>query len=351
MKRRADGRWRKSFTDEKTGKKVYIYSSENTESRALRDIERQMREYKEKGERGITFDELCDEWETEHYPTISPTTAYRYAIFVRQIKATLTTAYVKEITLLTLTKILQQMSMKGYSSKTLRDCTSVIRLLFKFAVIKGYIDYDKNPSAYLTPPKGKPSVTREALTKEEIAAVNEYKDDEIGKLMFFCLYSGLRRGEVLALEWSDIDMENKIIYVNKSVYHTDNNPKLKGTKTSAGTRKVILLDILYNEIKKWRKTSKYVFDYNGGYYTRSALQHRTLAYTMLDSRLQNVTLHRLRHSFCTMLYEFDVPVKDAQILMGHADIATTQNIYTHIRENRMLETANKINSQMNIRGQ
>lgn len=70
--------------------------------------------------------------------------------------------------------------------------------------------------------------------------------------------------------------------------------------------------------------------------------NRFLSATGLD-----ITAHMLRHTYATILFEANINVKDAQSLMGHADISTTNNIYTHIRENRMSQTAEKLNAFLN----
>ena len=58
----------------------------------------------------------------------------------------------------------------------------------------------------------------------------------------------------------------------------------------------------------------------------------------------NITAHQLRHGFATMLFEAEIDAKDAQDLMGHSDINLTKSIYTHIRDKRKKDTANKLNA-------
>ncbi len=346
LTKRKDGRYCTSRTID--GERVFFYSGESTEKKAVRDIEKQMLEYRGKIERGKTFQEVADEWEDAHYSKISPTTAVRYKEYVRTICADIGKQGIKDITLNDLAQLLEYMSQRGLSTKTIKDCASVMRLIFKFAVVKGYIDYTANPTLFLTPPKGAPAVTRQPLTKKEIAAVIRHRDSDIGKLMFFCLYSGLRKGEALALQWSDIDFKKKIIHVNKSVYYVGRLPQIKSTKTKAGTRNVILLDALCGEMKNWKRESIYIFSNRGETYTNGGIQKKILTFCKSDPDLSKITLHRLRHTFCTMLYEFGVDIKDAQTIMGHADIITTQNIYTHVRDSKLERTALKINEQLSM---
>ena len=83
----------------------------------------------------------------------------------------------------------------------------------------------------------------------------------MGLFAFFLLYTGLRRGELLALKWEDIDFENHVINVRQAVTYGGNQPKIKTPKTQAGNRKVALLDVLEAELKKTPVQSQkgYVF--------------------------------------------------------------------------------------------
>jgi integrase len=90
---------------------------------------------------------------------------------------------------------------------------------------------------------------RRALTEEEIDLVNRtWHGHRMGHAVMIMMYCGLRRGEVLALTWKDIDLEKKVLQVNKSVQMFKNQPQIKKPKSKAGTREIpipnILIDIL-----------------------------------------------------------------------------------------------------------
>ncbi len=219
---------------------------------------------------------------------------------------------------------------------------SVVRLVFRFAYIKGYIASD--PTQYVSTPKGQASKKREPLTDEEIAVVRNSVDCTFGLFPYFLLYTGLRKGEALALQYKDIDFEHKEIHVTKSVYHIGNKPYIKGTKTQNSVRSVVLLDILAEMLPRGN-ADEYVFHDTENKLLSGSGYHRRWDKYCEETGL-SITAHQLRHTYATILFEADIDVKDAQHLMGHSDIALTRNIYTHIRSSRLHETAEKLNKFM-----
>lgn len=340
MKRRKDGRWQKSVTI--SGKRLYFYSSEQTARQAELDIMRQMLEYTQKEERGKLFSDVSEEWEENHSPTISPTTARRYSIFVKQLNEYFGDMYIKDITPKLISKYLHKLEIEQYSGKTIKDTLSVLRLISKYSNIQNYITQDF--TAYVTPPKGKASEKRDVLTDEEIETVKNSIDKPFGFFAYFLLYTGCRKGEALALTWNDIDLENRIIHINKSLYFDGLKPNIKEPKTKAGKRDIILLEPLAEKIIIPQKSDEPIFKGLHGYMNQSEYQRAWKKFTTTTSL--KITAHQIRHTFATILFEADINVKDAQTLMGHADISTTQNIYTHIRQSRMQLTAAKLNSYL-----
>ena len=143
------------------------------------------------------------------------------------------------------------------------------------------------------------------------------------------LYTGCRRGELLALEWSDIDLCNRTITINKSTYNQGSKTFVKKPKTEAGNRTVPLLDKLYDKITP---AEGLVFPGKDGYMTEKQFRMKWGAYVKESG--VTCTPHQLRHAYATMLFENDIAPMDAQELLGHANIQTTNDIYTHIRDTR-----------------
>ena len=196
-----------------------------------------------------------------------------------------------------------------------------------------------NPCAAVSMPRNLPTSRRELPEDAAIAAVKA-ADGPFSLFAKICLYAGLRRGEVLALRYEDIDRAHGVIHVGKAVEYVGNNPHLKAPKTAAGNRDAILLDVLAKEIPKGKGLIFRRDD--GGPLTKTQFRKRWIAYCREIG--YDITAHQLRHGFATILYEAGIPDKDAQELLGHSSITVTRNIYTHIRQSRRAETAAKLNA-------
>ena len=340
MKKRADGRWVKTVTID--GKRKMFYSRAKTQKQAETDIAHQMTMYNIKEANGKTFEEVAEEWSDKHFPSLEHYTERRYKTLLAHAMKEFKHCYIKDITAKNIENFLFGFSVQDYSTKTIKDQFSVIKMLFRYASIREYIKTD--PTQFITSPKGKESVHREAISDEEISIVNNSIDCTFGLLAYFLMYTGLRKGEALALQYEDIDFENKIINVYKSVYHENNQPHIKSTKTTSGIRKIVLLDCLVDKLPH-KKTKEYIFSDTNKPLTNSQFQCRWEKYQK-ETGL-NITAHQLRHTFATILFEADISPKDAQNIMGHSDISTTQNIYTHIRKNRTIATNAQLNNFVN----
>lgn len=340
MKKRKDGRWAKSVTI--NNKRVYFYSTEKTERLAEKDIALQMISYAKSEEKGKTFKTVAEEWEEEHFVKLEHYTSRRYKTLLNHALDFFSDCYIKSVTSEQIERFLSLLVRKQYSTKTIKDQFSIVKMVFRYAFINGYISSD--PTQYIKTPKGTASVQRNAITEEEMDIVNKSTNCTFGLLAYFLMYTGLRKGELLALQWKDIDFNKKEIHVTKSVCHHNNVPHIKTPKTNSGIRVVMLLDCLSEKLKtvKNKKLSNYIFSDSETPLTNSQFQCRWEKYQK-ETGL-NITAHQLRHTFATILFEANVDAKDAQNIMGHSDISVTQNIYTHIRKNRMQDTTNKLNN-------
>ena len=240
LTRRKDGRWCKTKTI--NGERIFFYSTESTERKAIKDIENQMIEYNGKIQRGKLFKDVATEWEHEHYEKIAHQTMARYKRLCAMAVEHFGNSYIKSINTEDIASYLDELVYRKYSSKTIKDEMSVLKMIFKHAAVKRYIS--SNPTLYITAPDGVPKAERNSLTDEEIKGVEKNIDKDFGLLVYFLLYSGLRKGEALALKYSDIDFDNNIIHVTKSVEFISNTPHIKSPKTASGKRNVPLVDKL-----------------------------------------------------------------------------------------------------------
>lgn len=332
LKKRADGRYCKQIRINGKVKSFY--------GRTQAEINKKILEYKEEKATGKYFSDVAEKW-VNYYCTQVPYTTYKkcgqaaYNAAVEHFG----NMRIREIVPYDVDLYLKSFAHKDYSKKTVATYKSILNQIFKYAVIQGEIQ--TNPASVVSLPKNL-KTTKRVLPPDNEIKIIELNPEGFGFLSYFLLFSGLRISEALALTYEDIDRKDKIITVNKKIVYDGNTPTLvNATKTEAGTRKVVLLDRVEAHLNSDGKGVIFCND-NGGYLTRKQLSCRWEKFKKENNL--TLTFHQLRHAYATMLFEAGINEKDAQELMGHTDINLTRSIYTHIRNERMTETAQKLNS-------
>lgn len=275
------------------------------------------------------LNKVADEWIRDIETRVTFNTMKGYNAAYKKIVAFWENAPMEEITPQQVTSWLNSFDL---AQKTIKNILLVFRQIYDYA----YVNYgvQNNPSLHLRSPKGKGKKERDYPTAEDIRIVNENVDKPFGLMAYMALYTGLRRGELCALTWNDIDFENKTIKVNKSIYWTDDHiPHVKEPKTSAGTREVPLMDSLAELLEplKKRPTDKVFGELHSYQIDKGMDKYRR------ETGL-GVTLHGLRHGFASILYKNNVDIKTAAYVLGHAQTSTTLEIYTHLMEEDKLRS-------------
>lgn len=325
MTRRKDGLWQQQMTVTVNGCKKQKCFYGKTKQEVLKKIAA----FEEEQERGVTFETVADEWWREHEPTLAYNTTKPYKPAIERAKAYFGKTYIKQIKPTDINRFLSEFIRVHHAAlKTAKTQLMVMNLICKYATANGYIDV--NPARELSVSRSLPKTRREMPSDDDVKLVKACTRCTFGMFAYWVLYTGCRRGELLALTWEDVNLDTRTITVSKSVYVESNKPKLKQPKTEAGIRVLPLMTKLLNEIKPGNGL---IFpDPDGGLMTEMHFQKLWKAYVK-DSGV-TCTPHQLRHAYATMLFENDVPESDAQELLGHANIQTTKDVYTHIREAR-----------------
>lgn len=340
MKKRKDGRYQKRITLP-NGKSKLLYSSANTEREAIKDFNKQMLTLEEEREKASTFESVARKWESEHFPTLQLNTLKSYKVSLQQSIDFFADLPIDEIEHDDIVKYLGSLKRKNYAKKTIKERLAVLKKIFKYAALTKHIK--STPCEFITVPKdAKPSKKREAATSgEEIIIKSLPSDVPFGFLAKFLLYTGCRRGEALALTPADIDYVNQTVRVNKTVVWDGNFPQIKPIpKTEAGERFIPLLDFLMPELEL-RKKNKYIFQNKEKALFKNHEVENTWKQLKEIANI-NCTPHQLRHSYTTMLFDAGIDVKTAQTWLGHKDIKTTLDIYTHLSKNRLTQSVEKL---------
>ena len=206
-----------------------------------------------------------------------------------------------------------------------------------------------------------------SLNKEyNVAEYTEHRKVPLQFKVFYhiALFGGLRRGEIVALTWDDVDFDTNTISINKSSSHVDKQVITKEPKTASSIRTIKLPDFVIQLIKEWKTEqnryrlsigdqwngSRYIFIQTDGRqmypstptatFTKILKQYNNTVENEKD-KLPLITLHGLRHTSATLLIAENIDVKTVSSRLGHSQTSTTMDIYAHALE-QMDEKASNV---------
>mgnify|MGYP000705337831 CR=1 FL=1 len=273
-----------------------------------------------------------------------------------------------------LTEILFDMANKGYSEKTMQSVKGIAQGVLELAADNRAIDHNFFKNVAIPKAKQEPE-HRRALTSEEQAWIRDTPHRAQTAAMIM-MYAGLRRGELLALTWQDIDLDAHAIKVERSVSMIKGKPHIKeGGKTDAATRTVYIPGKLVNYLRSTvhnpiglvcptvkgslmtetgfsRMWESYLNDLNIKYGNWADCMQTSgkcpSKYAPIEKPflIPRITPHWLRHTFITLMYLAGVDVLTAKEQAGHADIKTTMAIYTHLDEKYKKKSINKLDEYL-----
>ncbi|WP_422487329.1 site-specific integrase [Gudongella sp. DL1XJH-153] len=251
----------------------------------------------------------------------------------------------------------------GLSPSTIKHLHETIRMSLNEAVIDGYIM--KNPSLNCNINFKKIKDKKKFYTAEEqlkiIGAINTESTTEL--LILTDMLTGLRKGEITALTWDDIDFENLSIHVNKAITQFKNRDdegnnyvrEIKEPKTKSSNRYVPITEelavllkkhkqrMLQQNLKAGKSSKEYniVFQSTNGTHLMQANVSRSWRNVLKRAEVDPISFHGIRHSYATRLAENNVHPKVTQSIMGHSTISTTLDIYSHV-SNTMVDSSREI---------
>lgn len=219
---------------------------------------------------------------------------------------------------------------KGLSANTVNAVISVIQSSLKTAHLLGLrkeyaADKLKRPKLKEKPVE---CFTRAEQKQIEQSVLNGNKDKLYGILL--CLYSGLRIGELMALQWSDIDFAKGVLTVSKSCYDGKDGPIIDEPKTTASRRVIPLPKKLFPILDGIRKksSSSFVISSKGKPLSVRSYQ-RSFELLLKKLKITHRGFHSLRHTFATRALECGMDVRTLSEILGHKNPTVTLNRYVH----------------------
>lgn len=374
-KKRSDGLYQKSIAVARKGdgtlirKVVYGKTKKELEDKVA-ELTTELNSGIDVCENSITFKELAYIWFEQYNPVASEHWKYENEMHLKNhLFPYIGDIRIRDLKQIHLQMILGKMAKENYSHKTVKTIKQIAVRVMKVAVDSDLLL--KNPFTGVNA-FGKAPEIRMPITPEQQKLVTEnWRGHRMGLPAMIMLYAGLRRGEMLALNWEDIDFEKKVITVSKALCILSNRSYIKEPKTKAGVRQVPIPDILLDALKEVRRDKGPVFStvkveeisdmsYRRAWESYMSFLNVCAGGVRGKSKacktvwvIDKFTAHMLRHTYATMLFDANVDVKSAQKFLGHANVEITLSIYTHLskyKEDMAIAALNEHLSKMGKAG-
>ena len=377
-KKREDKRYEKKITVGRNFdgslNRISVYAA------TQKELESKVAEIKVQIEQGIylssdtaLFGKIAENWIEHFKPTISEKMRLRYKGIIRGKLQPLAEMRVRDLRPMHLQVIINEMAKDGYAQKSMQMVKQTASQILDLAmqndlVYRNVFEKIKVPHV--------DAEERQPITEEQRELIlNTWEGHRMGVPALIMLYCGLRRGEMLALLWTDIDFKAKTLSVSKAADMPTNATTVKKPKTKAGTRIVPIPDAIMPALLRARREaismyvcpamrtgdimsaqayteawSSYMHYLNlcagGRDKVRTKNENGKVCFIPAVQAMEPFTAHQLRHSYATMLYDADVDVKTAQKLLGHADFSVTMKIYTHLSTEKESAGIEKLNQHV-----
>lgn len=308
------------------------------------------------------FSELADEWFEQYKNTVRESTyvaqklAYKKHIFpfFGNLK----------ISRISIPYCQKQVNHWYSYYKKYSNLIGLTSSVFKYALSLRLIR--SNPMDAVIRPKSKKRIDEERYSapyyeKEELLEFLEIAKnypDPIYPIFRILAFTGLRKGELLALRWKDIDFEKRTLSVKQTLATCDKwEIKFQVPKTEKSLRTISIDSETLQVIKQWQLKQKEYFLKMGIKPAKNGEQllfvseenkplyldyvNHNLKIIIKENNLKRITPHGFRHTHCSLLFESGASLKEVQVRLGHTDIKTTMDIYTHVTKRQTEETANR----------
>ncbi|MDE1521759.1 tyrosine-type recombinase/integrase [Ligilactobacillus salivarius] len=338
--------------DEITGKQRYIRRQGFTSLKAAKD-ELLKIEYLVstnqyfKDVKSGKFGDVLDEWLALHKETVKASTWQFIELRAnKHVRPYFNNMYVDKITL---------RQCQDFVNKTFKKAP--VAYVYSVSIVKNTLDYalrlgmiESNPMLYVIKPKKQASISDNHdnfYNKDELKKfLDVAKDTSLKKYTLFRLlaYSGMRIGECLALTWHDLDYKNNTIAINKTLARTNNGIKIQTPKTKASNRVISLDNETIQVLKMWQleqrkqllkvginamDSKQLIFSNGKNSFIIVPTVRLAIKQIAKKAGIHSITTHGFRHTHATLLFASGLDIKQVQARLGHSNVQTTLNIYTH----------------------
>jgi integrase len=346
---RKDGRYVGAFyapTTAGTRKRVYVYGRTREEARErLLEEQAKVQQGIPVAARSWKLGEYLDYWlENVVKPTKRPATYALYGINVRvHLKPGLGKHQLKRLSVPIVQAFLNAKLRDGQSVRSVQILRQILSAALTRAVREELVV--RNVARLVELPTWEPAGVIPWSSAEALAFLQAARPETLYPAFVLLLLYGMRRGELLGLRWQDIDF-NAELHVRQRVQRIQGELRFGPVKTRAGKRDLPLIGLTKDALRirqeqqaadraelgdAWTDTGL-VFTTKTGRPVEPRNLVRSFARICNNSGLRKIRVHALRHTTASLLKDLGVPARDAQMILGHAHISTTQQIYTNPRK-------------------
>ncbi len=292
----------------------------------------------------ITFDEFADKFLSDvAIHTMKPKTYQSYDSYLRlHIRPAFGRKKLNSITPAQIQRLYSQKLNEGLSAKTVSHIHGYLRRVLNEAV-KWELIY-RNPCQSVTPPKVQRKIPKVWTIDQAQTFLGAVRDHQYFGIYLIALTTGSRRGEILGMEWENIDWNKSTISIKKTVVELKGVATISTPKTAKSARKIVLPQVVIDHLKTYPDKQGFIFQSkaNTPVHPRNLLRH---FYSVLDSvDVPRIRFHDLRHTAATILLQRDVHPKKVQELLGHSSITLTLDTYSHVIPGIDDQTANEMDA-------
>ena len=362
LHKRKDGRWEGRIVIGYDEKNLPI--TKNVTSKSKSECERKLQILKESLNKTtdtvtdeVKFGAWIDRWYKEYVkPFVKPKTQIDYENHIyNHIIPEIGAIKLKDLTQTDLQQFYTRLKTNGrlihvekrgngVSNKLVRGTHVICATALEKAIQEGLITKNPAKGCKLPPKKSKEMKT---LSKEEMYRfLIQAKEYGLYELFVLELSTGVRRGELLALKWSDLNMRTGNLNISRQVYTVNGELIVDTPKTRASIRTIVLPKDIVEMLKEYKKTvdSEWIFPSpkNSNNPRWPSAVRNALSRILERAECNNVRFHDLRHTFATMSLEYGMDVKTLSSVIGHTSVRTTLDIYSHTTDTMQQNAATKI---------
>ena len=236
----------------------------------------------------------------------------------------------------------------GLSDRMVHACHASCRMALEKAVAEGLVRVNPAIGCKLPPKKAR---EMQVLTKDELQRfLAQAKEDGYYELFLLELGTGMRRGELMGLQWDDLNFQTGELHIVRQACAVNGKIEISVPKTKSSIRTVVLPPSLVEVLKKYKETinSRWIFPspQNPDVPRYPTSVGDILSILLKRAGCKHVRFHDLRHTFATMALENGMDVKTLSATIGHVSAATTLDIYSHMTDTMQMQAAVNIDHKI-----